>query len=177
MTVDEDHLPWYVLLTFHRPACRQPACSCCTLLSARACCVCLWLVLLHQLVCGSHVLAAGAPATQERGARLLSRKIKSGLFPEFHFSRTWVILRCMGALLRVGVRPCRAAHDRACFRRACLCGNRWEMQCLRPSSNFSSPAARVKRLAREAARQLWTILEGVKSAAARPRNLTVSLYT
>ena len=84
------------------PACCLHACSRCSLPSA-TCLLCLLsaqLIMLHSLVHVAHVCLM-LPAVQERGPRLLSRKIKSGLFPGFQFSRTWVILRRMWVLCAV----------------------------------------------------------------------------
>ena len=82
--------------SLHCPACCLPACSCSlALVTCLLCAVPVQLMLVYGSV--SRVLyAVLLLATQEQGPRLLSRKIKSGLFPGFHFSRTWAILQCMG---------------------------------------------------------------------------------
>ena len=77
------------LLLERSPSCLHACCRCtllgavCLLTCSRAACA----DMVHQLVHDS-LVSHVAHVSQERGTRLFSRKIKSGLFPGFHFSRT-----------------------------------------------------------------------------------------
>ena len=88
MLIDDGRLPWYVLcppLPSQLPVRLQPlqfalghvpALSPIRVLVAVAC----------ACACSMAHVCVHASAAQERGTRLKSRKIKSGLFPAFHFS-------------------------------------------------------------------------------------------